>query len=601
MARRKRKAVLDEVSNDEVAPRAKPRPRKKQAVTKTNSAATKTLIRKNAATSPLLLLPSEIRENILIHLVGDNLIHVKYLDVYELSLAIREKKEPFDIGASEDGGSREKRHYFMFDTDDDDCNDGEDDDDDDDGAIAARVARLASSAAGRATPSVWEQASQPAFRHAICVANLSEQSAYEEAVSGHAVVPEGESPEFYVASCQERHATCNMCGSGPMFLREEDRQALRVDLNVLGVCRQLYEEANHLLWATNTFSFEDPKTLEKFLCSLNPAQKRKLTSIHISATIGGLGSYYYNSGYQRARWDTSYWGKALKMSNLNVIRGVQVLHLCINQGFECVFRGYGNTNDSAEQQIANTQQADLESILRLRALSVKHVTVIVSDDTTKLERDGKSAHRWTAIKKKEYAESIRVQLVDPSGAELVKKEAEAENLARKTVVRDNAVARVKSYKSILKNKQADVVRVALWASREEAKARLAAQKADQVSNKRSKKAARLQQDAERQKEHVNRARNAADGAVETEKTWQEQVANAREKYKRAMANLGATPEEIEDEEEAERLLEGSSSSNTDVGGVNVAQAHGIVQSDDDEPLASSPEEEDPDEDDEVSS
>ena len=37
-----------------------------------------------------------------------------------------------------------------------------------------------------------------------------------------------------------------MCGDGPMFVREVDR----LDLHVLGVCRQLYEEANHLLWAT---------------------------------------------------------------------------------------------------------------------------------------------------------------------------------------------------------------------------------------------------------------------------------------------------------------------------------------------------------------
>ena len=168
----------------------------------------------------------------------------------------------------------------------------------------------------------FRQVHTPAtFRHAICVANQSEQSAYYEATSGYTEVPEGESPDFYVASCEERHAVCKMCGSNAMPLGKEDRQALQVDLNVLGVCRQLYEEANHLLWTTNTFSFEDPRTFQKFFSSLNPAQKRNLTSIHISTNIGS--SAYIKSDYHRAREDRDYWGTALNMSTMNMLRKLQ--------------------------------------------------------------------------------------------------------------------------------------------------------------------------------------------------------------------------------------------------------------------------------------
>ena len=166
-------------------------------------------------------------------------------------------------------------------------------------------------------PSSYRQEQTPStFRHAICVANQSEQSAYNEAISGYAHIPEGESPEFYVASCEERHAECKMCGGNTMPLGKEDQQSLQVDLNVLGVCRQLYEEANYLLWATNTFSFEDPKTFQKFFGSLNPAQKRNLTSIHISTKIG----WSSNSNYHRARQDSNYWGTALNMSTVNMLR-----------------------------------------------------------------------------------------------------------------------------------------------------------------------------------------------------------------------------------------------------------------------------------------
>ena len=438
---------------------------------------------------------------------------------------------------------------------------------------------VASLSADPTTPSVSYHIDGAAFRHAICVSNQSEQSAYEEAVSGVAVVPDGESPEHYIASCKERHAACKMCGNGPMFLLEEDQRTLRVDLNVLGVCRQLYEEANHLLWATNTFSFEDPKTFGNFFGSLNPAQKRNLTSIHISADIGGLGSHYYTSAYQRARWDSDYWGKGLKHSNLNMLRGVQVIHLCINQGLECV-SGRGVDPAVAGKVIEKAQQADMESILRLRALSVKHVTVIVSDDAKRLDNSGVSAHRWTMIEKNAYAENIREQLVDPRGADIVKTESEAANLAKKRGNRDKAAAQVKSYKSILKNRRADMVQTTKWANREEAKALQAAQKANQVLNKSSKKAAKLQDAAERQQTRAVHARGAADTSVSREMQGHEQLTNAREKYKPASTLLGVTPEETEDEEEAETLMEGSSDSDMDLTEDDVAQAHGSVHSED---------------------
>ena len=394
------------------------------------------------------------------------------------------------------------------------------------------------------------------FRHALCVAKQSERSAYKTAISGDTVVPEGESADFYIASCKERHASCAMCGSGPMFVRKDERQALRIDLNTLGVCRQLYEEANHLLWATNIFSFEDPRTFEKFFDSLNPAQKRKLTNIHISADIG-TGAWF-NSQYQRARWDSHYWGKALKTSNLNMLRGVQRLHLCINQSFNCLHP----PSSSGEQQLQEGMQADLESVLRLRALALKHVTVVLSDDAVEVEEVGGSAYRWTATKKNEYAEGVRASIVDPGGADLVKKEDEAASLARKLEFRDSAAARLERSKEILKSKQADVVR--------------SAEEADQFEDVAPYRVSK-------EKERV---RKLADFAVQKEKFWQEQIAEAREKYKVAMARLGQTPEDIEDEAEAERLLEDVNGPGTDAEIEDASQTHCGVESDDDAELAS---------------
>ena len=94
-------------------------------------------------------------------------------------------------------------------------------------------------------------------------------------------------------------------------------------------------------------------------------------------------------------------------------------------------------------------------------------------------------------KKNKYAEIIRAEIVDPGSADLLKKEAQAAKLARKTKVRDNAAARLKNCKSTLKSMQANMVRFAELASRTEASAGLAA---DRVSKKSSKKTLSRQQD-----------------------------------------------------------------------------------------------------------
>lgn len=189
------------------------------------------------------------------HLVGGNLIHVKYLDSLSLYDASKAKHDYLNAGTSDEGGAGQFPSYT-------ECY----------GDFNNLTDKISSKATDQ-TPSVREQYLQPhylqpGFRHAICIASQSEQSAYKAVISGSAVIPEAESSEFYVASCAEHHANCKFCGNGPMFLLDQDRPALRVDLSVLGICRQLYEEANHLLWTTNVFSFGDPRTFEKFFDSL---------------------------------------------------------------------------------------------------------------------------------------------------------------------------------------------------------------------------------------------------------------------------------------------------------------------------------------------
>ena len=64
-------------------------------------------------------------------------------------------------------------------------------------------------------------------------------------------------------------------------------ERIRIDLSVHGVCRQLYEEANHMLWTTSTFAFADGHSLGKFLGGLNIVHRRKFRSLELSVVQRG--------------------------------------------------------------------------------------------------------------------------------------------------------------------------------------------------------------------------------------------------------------------------------------------------------------------------
>ena len=261
----------------------------------------------NAENSPLLRFPSEVREEILVNIVGDNLIHVKYLYGDDLIEARRaEGKEADEV----------EKSWDLLDI------------------LGVRRRRI--------------RTDQGAFRRGTCRAVQSEQDAYEEMISGHATRPEDDSPGFFVDQLE--------------VLTQEERKARTVDLNILGVCRQLYEEANHLLWATNVFSLDDSVSFDKFLGSLNPAQKRNLTGLHLHTKIG-CWSYNYDMT------SLENWATAFKMPYINMLCDVQTLHICFEQRFK---RSYGPSPDSTYNRSKWDQDADVKPFLRLRALPKKN-------------------------------------------------------------------------------------------------------------------------------------------------------------------------------------------------------------------------------------
>ncbi|KAL8917812.1 MAG: hypothetical protein Q9208_007741 [Pyrenodesmia sp. 3 TL-2023] len=198
--------------------RKKPKSRKKLAVTTTRKSATVALVKANACNSRLLRLPIELRRKIFGYVLGDQLIHVEY-------------NKPYAYESTWANGPLGNVH------------------------------------------TQWRQSW--GFSHMVCSADTTEHAAYLKSIHGCSEMPEGENPEYYSESCEERHRTC-------FIMKElEDRTARKLSLSLFGVSRQTYAEAHDILWTTNTFSFSEAAVFKKFVEDRNFVQRKKMTKLHL--------------------------------------------------------------------------------------------------------------------------------------------------------------------------------------------------------------------------------------------------------------------------------------------------------------------------------
>lgn len=320
------------------------KPRKKQAVTATRSAATKAMyvtwlcerpltddqsIQRNALTSPLLKLPGEIREKIFSLVVGHQLIHLLYFPTLEK------------------------------------------------------------------------------FRHTICTAAASEDEAYEEFMNGH--TPSGGSAVFHSVTFKKRHVYCkSWVNENEHFLHAdyrslsrlmtmEERRKPTLNLSILGACRQMYEEANVLLWTTNTFSFEDPPTLRVFIDGLHSTQRNKLSRIHID--------------FEGLSFSAFEWEQALRPSFLSKLKGLRTLHATFDE-FSKHYYGSITPTPMSLMQI----------------LPLQHVTVFIGNIFKRVISEHDT---WTLTQQREAAEALRNKLLNPDGREVLAAEIKAEEAIHK--------------------------------------------------------------------------------------------------------------------------------------------------------------------------
>ena len=253
------------------------------------------------------------------------------------------------------------------------------------------------------------------FCHTVCKATASENQVYREFMSPHDPVAVDRLAGFLSFAFRTRHSHCTSwkfmdharSENGPVSEAKESAHPM-LSLTLLGACRQAYEEANLLLWTTNTFSFEDGRTLKTFVNSLHSTQRKKITRMHIDFAFDCISKVQCQ--------------QALSLSLISRLNGLRTLHVTISQ--------------PSQQHVFLEVLPALE---RMKVLPLQDVTIVVNDNLynwgTRLTTDSLPPEPWLITERQEFAELTRGKLLDPNGPENraaeMKEEQEEEQAPRK--------------------------------------------------------------------------------------------------------------------------------------------------------------------------
>lgn len=161
-------------------------------------------------------------------------------------------------------------------------------------------------------------------------------------------------------------------------------------LSVLRSCRQIYVEANNILWTFNTFSFADSTTFRRFMMTRTINQKRLIKSLRL-----------------QMEWVDYQWNKSLNMALVRSLSALRRLRL--NMEHKLLFGSY----ESAKSQNLLYFTTHFDGLKKLSTLPLTEVEVVVerpiweSDD-----------HLWTKVDRQDFAEGLRTILLNPKGAQI---------------------------------------------------------------------------------------------------------------------------------------------------------------------------------------
>ncbi|MCJ1252006.1 hypothetical protein MMC30_009244 [Trapelia coarctata] len=175
-------------------------------------------------------------------------------------------------------------------------------------------------------------------------------------------------------------------------------------LELLRSCRQVYAEANTILWESNTFVFNERHTFNVFFKSRPPFQKQLLKKLR-----------FHVDALNRKRND---FRPILSMAAIEPLRGLRTLHIRIQ---------YDVTTAASEWPTWGWSfSSSLLGVLHMQILPLETATVIVMNDPVygfdfrSFLSDGQLYGDLTTSDELAAAEGLRNQLLDPNGLETCK-------------------------------------------------------------------------------------------------------------------------------------------------------------------------------------
>lgn len=241
--------------------------------------------------------------------------------------------------------------------------------------------------------------------HHVCMMNLRWKSAEDRAIMNYsqhwdrlacaAHEIRGEDPDC--EQCRHLSRLMGSCDSDSdsiysMYsgVSETGPDPRRLDLRLLRTCRQVYVEANPILYASNTFQIGDPNTLLRFVNSRNAVQKRLLRKLSLQV------SFERNHG--------PHWNAGLNLGFVSKLKGLRDLKIHIAQGFQSL--------SSAGSFVfsAGCRQYRIEGILRMQILPLQNVSVT-------FEEVGCPRQYLNEKEIKDYTSELERTLLDPAGNE----------------------------------------------------------------------------------------------------------------------------------------------------------------------------------------
>lgn len=190
-----------------------------------------------------------------------------------------------------------------------------------------------------------------------------------------------------------------------------------VQVQILQVCRQVYIEANPILWSSNTLSFSTAVDFSRFMSDRVAAQKASITKLHLDLSWGAEGA----ANREGQRTTTN--------GIITSLVGLRTLHLYLQDevhgrpNFTAIPLVVDFEKEIEHWQIQTKAYEARERFTNFKRLPLQNVTVLLVHDL--LSTNGywsTSLQDWRHAERIKYAESVREAILDPEGSQKYQQE-----------------------------------------------------------------------------------------------------------------------------------------------------------------------------------